>query len=702
MRGVRVALAGSLALMALALALTLSSAPAVVAPPAVVPTHPVTIYPKLAVTQHGSSICQGDETLPRGTTAMRFSLKALIGPRIAVKALAGARVVTSGERAPGWTSDTVTVPVKRVARAVAHTKVCLAFALSDETVDMAGERTSPARAAIAGGGQALPGRMNIEYLRPGNRSWWSLALSTARHLGLGRAWAGTWIALLALLLIMVTIALTIWRLLSFAQMVRGRVPAAAWACMLIACLNAAAWSILTPPFQVPDEPDHFAYVQQLAASGLPPSSSREKFSQAEQVALSDLLQSAVRLQPQNHTISSQAEQQKLKADLVQVERLPQSPNIGANVATGEPPLYYALQAIPYTLAGGTVLERLALMRLLSALLAGFTALFVFLFVREALPEAPWAWTVGGLGVALAPLLGFMSGGVNPDALLFAVSAALFYLLARAFRRDLTPRLALAIGGLEGIGLVTKLNFIGLAPGVLLGLIVLTLRASRRSSRGRAAVSLALALAAMTVPVIVVIVIDALAHRPPLGPAVGAAASSVGHHGTLLRELAYVWQLYLPRLPGTPHDFLDVFPPRQIWFDGYVGLYGWLDTTFPSWIYTVALVPAGLIVALCLRALLTSRAALRRRAGELGVYAAIAAGLLLLLGIRSYSEFPAYGAFYGEARYLLPLLPLLGAVFVLAARGGGRRWGPSIGTLIVMLVLAHDLFSQLQVVARYYR
>ena len=50
-------------------------------------------------------------------------------------------------------------------------------------------------------------------------------------------------------------------------------------------------------------------------------------------------------------------------------------------------------------------------------------------MRECLPGRPWAWTVGGLGVALHPVLGFISGGVNPDALLFAVCAALFYALA---------------------------------------------------------------------------------------------------------------------------------------------------------------------------------------------------------------------------------------------------------------------------------
>jgi Predicted membrane protein (DUF2142) len=696
MRETRVALAVGLALTTFALVLTLSRSPDVVAP-----TRSVSIEGELGETQRSLSICQANETVPRETTAMRLSLKALIGPRIEVKALAGGRILTSGRRVAGWTSGAVTVPVKRVAHTVIGATICLAFALSDETVTMLGEHTPPSSAAVTDDGQHLPGRIRIEYLRPGSRSWWSLALSTARHMGLGRAWAGTWIVLLVLALMAAVLALTVWRILALARVARGRISTAAWACALVACLNAAAWSFITPPFQVVDETDHFAYVQQLAATGLLPTSSSEGLNQAEQVTLADLNQYEVRLQPENHPIFARAEQRKLQADLAQIERSRQSLAGPAGVATGEPPLYYALQTIPYTLAGGTELDRLALMRLLSALLAGITALFVFLFVRETLPGVPWAWTVGGLAVALAPLLGFVSGAVNPDAMLFALSAALFYCLARGFRRGLTPRLALAIGGVTGIGLVTKLNFIGLMPGVFLGLIVLALRTRRRSSSRGAAGSLALAFVAMAGPVLAVIAVDALSSRPPLGPAVGVAASSLSHHGTLLDELIYVWQLYLPRLPGMTSDFHSGFAPREIWFDGYVGLYGWLDTTFPTWVYTAALIPAGLLAGLCLRALLYGRSALYHRAGELTVYAAIAAGLLLLVGVRSYSEFPAFGDFYGEARYLLPLLPLLGAGLALAARGGGRRWGPILGTLIVALALAHDIFSQLQTVARYY-
>jgi hypothetical protein len=48
-----------------------------------------------------------------------------------------------------------------------------------------------------------------------------------------------------------------------------------------------------------------------------------------------------------------------------------------------------------------------------------------------------------------------------------------------------------------------------------------------------------------------------------------------------------------------------------------------------------------------------------------------------------------------------MLALWGAILALAARGAGRRWGPAVGVSIVVLVIAHDLFAQLQVVARYF-
>jgi 4-amino-4-deoxy-L-arabinose transferase-like glycosyltransferase len=477
-----------------------------------------------------------------------------------------------------------------------------------------------------------------------------------------------------------------------------QIPTAAWACMLVAFLSAACWSFITPPFQVPDEPAHFAYVQQLAETGELSTSGNERYSPEEMAALQGLRQEEVKQSPQILSISSLAEQRSLQSAL----GAPLSRTDGGNagVAATEPPLYYALETIPYSLgSAGTLLDSLELMRLLSALMAGLTALFTFMFVREALPRVPWAWSVAGLAVAIAPLLGFMSGAVNPDSMLYAVSAALFYCLARAFRRGLTRRSACAIGAVIAIGLLTKVNFIGLLPGAILGLVLLARAAARTSGRD-AYRWLALALAIVAAPTILYGLLSALADHPTLG-LVSSAVGEATHHGSLLGEISYIWQLYLPRLPGMAHDFPGYSTARGVWFDGYVGLYGWLETTFPGWVYDAALLPAVAILALCGRSLLTSRAALRGRLGELLVYGTIGAGVMALVGADSYLDFPEIAAEYGQTRYLLPMLPLLGVVLALAARGAGRRWGPVAGALIVALFLAHDLFSQLQVIARYY-
>jgi hypothetical protein len=482
----------------------------------------------------------------------------------------------------------------------------------------------------------------------------------------------------------------------------ARVPTAAWLCALVACVNAVSWSLVTPPFQVPDEQAHFAYVEELARTQRLPSSSTQDYAPDEVLALEELEVGRVSFQPEHGTIASRAQQRKLARDIARaVSAFGSSRGVGAaGDAASEPPLYYALEAIPYELgAGGGVLDQLALMRLLSAVFAGLTALFAFLFVREALPASRVSWTVAGLAVAVMPALGSISGAVNPEAMLCAVAAALFYCLARAFRRGLTRRGALAIGALTAVGFLTKLNFLGLAPGVALGLALLSGRMGREAGARHAVRVLAPGLALAASPVCVYVAINVLSHHHTLGFSSGALAAT--YKRSLAGEASYIWQLYLPRLPGMGVDFGDISPLRDLWFRGLVGEYGFEDTFLPRWVDTVAAVAVAAILALAARAAFVRARALARRAGELAVYAAMAVGLLVLVGASSYLSFPAEAAGFPEPRYVLPLVALLAAALALAVRGAGRRWGAAAGALIVVLFIAHDVFSQLQVIARYY-
>jgi len=481
----------------------------------------------------------------------------------------------------------------------------------------------------------------------------------------------------------------------------ARVPAAAWGCALVAILNAAAWSLVTPPFDVPDEQSHYAYAEYLAQHGRPPvPAGVDLYSASQTVALRDLRFQATRFVAGNVGVWTALEQARLQADL-HAQRERNGGNGGADAVGGEPPLYYALQTIPYRIAaGGTVLDRLALMRLTSVLLAGVTVLFTFLFLRELLPGVPWAWTVGALGVGLQPLFGFVSGGVNSDALLYAAAAAILWGLARGFRRGLTPALAVAIGAAAATGLLTKYNALGLLPGVALALVAIGVR-QEGALRARALRLPALALAVALAPVLLEMALDvAVWHRPAVGASSSEFALRADIHPTLLGGLSYAWQFYAIPLPGMEAP-LGPLPFWEAWIEGFVGLFGWVETEWRPWVYHVALVPLAAVLALAGRALLARREALRRRRLELLVYGLLAASFMLFVAGASYVVHLRTHANVAQARYLLPLLPLWGVLLALAARGAGRRWMPVAGCAIVVLALAHDVFAQLLVISRYY-
>jgi 4-amino-4-deoxy-L-arabinose transferase-like glycosyltransferase len=483
----------------------------------------------------------------------------------------------------------------------------------------------------------------------------------------------------------------------------GRIPSAGRWCALIAVANVLAWSFITPPFHVPDETAHVAYVQHLAEHAEPPNEPGGNVFSSQQAALLDaLLFPATVGRPENGTIWYELQQDGVDAT---EDRSLEEDDAGGIVSnSNQPPLYYALEAGAYLASpSGDLLDRLALMRLISALLAGLTTLMVFMFLREVLAER-WTWTVGALAVAFQPTFGFISGGVSADALLFTASAALFLALARAFRRGLTVERALYIGAALAVGVLTKLNFIALVPGALLGvgLLAWQVRPRRLALSASAAAAGLLAAASCAYVALNLLAWD----RSAWGGGVETAAINAtgGPSGVapigLTEQLGYTWQLYAPRLPFM-NDQFDYFPLYATWFKGSIGLFGWLDTRFPEWVYTLALCIVIPLIVLALVALVQRRSALREHWPELLTYAVMVAGLLGSIGFLGLRYRKDSGFIFEQARYLLPLLPLYGAGLALAALGAGKRFARPLGATIVVLALGHSLFAQLLVIGRFY-
>lgn len=484
-----------------------------------------------------------------------------------------------------------------------------------------------------------------------------------------------------------------------------RIPRAGRVCFLIAFVNAAIWGVVVPPFQVPDEISHFGYAQYLAETGrLPPQGPLAQYSPQEQDTLDGLDFFTVIGHAGQRGILTPAEDQSLRA-LLATHPSPGGQG-GASAATNQPPLYYALEAIPYWLSPSSdILARLALMRLLSALLAGGTVLAVFMFLRELLPRTPWTWTVGALMVAFQPTFDFIAAGVQGDNLLFLAAALTFLALLRTYRRGLTTRRGAAIGLAVAVGLLSKLTFVALLPGIALALVLLAWRALP-SDRRQALGGLATAVAVAAAPVALYALLNvAVWHRggPTAGGFVGATNSALPGGGaiTLRETLDYTWELYLPRLWFMNHAYFTSDPIWATWLDGSIGHFGWLDYTFPPWVYSDGQKLFYVLAALALVGLVRLRAGIRPLLGIFACFAVMALGLLGAIGYAGIRYRLSTGDQFEQARYLLPLLVFYGLFIVLAARALPRRWAPVLGGLLVVLAMAHGLFAETLTISRYY-
>ncbi len=140
--------------------------------------------------------CQAEEVLPAGTSAIRLSLAAYFGAWVKVTVSSGSLVLAEGRRNPDWTGTSVTVPVRPLSYSTSHVKVCFEVSPNNQSIYLFGRETGLGEGMTLPTGGHLPGRLDIEYLGPGRGSWWSRVGTVAEHMGFGRFFSGTWIALL--------------------------------------------------------------------------------------------------------------------------------------------------------------------------------------------------------------------------------------------------------------------------------------------------------------------------------------------------------------------------------------------------------------------------------------------------------------------------------------------------------------------------
>jgi 4-amino-4-deoxy-L-arabinose transferase-like glycosyltransferase len=485
--------------------------------------------------------------------------------------------------------------------------------------------------------------------------------------------------------------------------IAGRVPPVAAVVFAVALLNGLAWSLLTPAFQVPDETSHFAYAQYVAETGhRAGTAARPEFSSEQAAVMGAINTFGIIGRPLVRTVATRSGGAQIDRQIEEArDHAARDNGGGPSTASSQPPLFYAIEAVPYRLfAWASLPVRLHAMRALAAVMFALSAALCALFVAELLPSRPWAPLAGGLALALSPYSAFIATGVTPDALLLLVSTAVLYLVVRAFRHGLTRRGAAALGFCVGAGVVTKLTFIGFVPVALLALAVLLWRDWRRGGGAIGVAAVAIG-AGLVLPLLVLAwaVITGGALRPP-GTGTPPLPPDQIKPFNAREFLSYTWQVYLPR-PGFLVDQFHFSAPYETWIKGFAGRFGWLDYQVPDWVAHLARQIVVVGIALIVLALVRLRAAVRRHWLELVVLLAFAAVIAIEIAKKGYDYHRQTGLIFEQPRYLFPLAGLYAGAVAVALAGLGRRVARALAVVAIGLFAVHDLTGLMTTLARYY-
>lgn len=455
-----------------------------------------------------------------------------------------------------------------------------------------------------------------------------------------------------------------------------RVPTPLRWLLLAVGIAAVVWALAVPAWQVPDEDAHFAYAQTLAELHERPGDNGRPATASEQTLAQDasgFRRSYQRLESNPEwTAAAEARWKRREATLQEANR---EDGGGPASSRNNPPTFYLYSALAYEVAGGTVIDRLYAMRLWSVPLLLLFVISAWLIAGELAGRDRVAQLCAAALVGLAPMVTFISASVNPDAMLWPLWGLTTWLGVRCLRRGFTRRtaaafvtLALATVGVKPVGAA-------LLPAVLwvLGVALWRRRGLPPPSRRLVIGTVAGALVAG------VAIVLALSPRGPAG---------LGD---------YLWQFYLPELPGQAHiRQLDQWPLRDVWFEGVTGAFGWLEVRFSP-------VASGVIaVGMLGLAVLAVRGLRGRRDAVLAVFLVLPVLALLVglhLGEYRYIEFQNEGFIQG--RYMLPLAPAAAAAVAAGVATLRRREQATVAGVLLGGLVVWQLAALAIVTARFY-
>jgi hypothetical protein len=330
-----------------------------------------------------------------------------------------------------------------------------------------------------------------------------------------------------------------------------------------------------------------------------------------------------------------------------------------------------------------VLKRVFMLRLFNALFYLATIAFVWLIAGEIFGPSRWKQTLAAGAVALEPGLAFLSGVINADNLLIALTTAFLLASLRLVRRGPTTARVLLPSLLAAAAVLTHGRGLVTLPVLAIALAVTLLRhrpATREAlTLGAAAVTpLALAFVAYR------LFGTATSGGALYGKQVGEFTAKAGFKVSQL--LSTTWDFYFEKFASLPERYGPKWGYRQVFIEQFFGAFASQEVTLPRHLNDGLQALSGLgLVGLC-------TAAVARRKQLVRNWPSVAVMLALLCTAIVFLHYVNYRALLDNGgknvlfvgRYLLPMVALFGLAIAFTVDSLPRRASAMLGAGVLAL------------------
>ena len=428
--------------------------------------------------------------------------------------------------------------------------------------------------------------------------------------------------------------------------------------LALSLIRGVLYSAVTPPWQAPDEPDHFQYIAFLVRYHRLPT--------RQDVAAEKRLQTQVYASMQEFDFWTRRAHTPVPPALEKEYR----------AAIGNPPLYYlfgALLLAPFS--SHDPVTQLHALRLGSVLLSTLTVLMAYLTAQALFPkDAPWQLAVTAFVVFL-PMHTFITSSVNNDSLAELLASLVVYSLLRMLKEGLSWRRVVSVSCLLVSGLLTKRTTTFAVP--LAALTVIPLYYLKKSPKLSPADKASRWLRSQYIWLLVIgaIGLSLWALTRHLPSAIRHSLFAIRYFRLLLEP-----QRYAPTALKTYALFF------LLTFASFWANFGWMNVPLDlGWYAALAVFSLLALGGLCLFAIRVVRGT-----ETLEIWQRRALLMLLLAVVLIFAQTSGLMTVQGipqQGRYLFPALIPLAVFFTL----GLREWVPTRYRSVFPLALALGMF-----------